>query len=278
MNALLSLPALNHPAYLHRRYRLVRTVGQGGFGVVSEAEDLRDGKRVAIKEMQPTLCHSHWQDRVQAAQQEGNLLADLHHPGIPCLYEQFRLHERWYLVMEYIDGVTLEEYLQDRGGNLPISEVLCIGLKLCTILHYLHSQQPPIVFCDLKPSNIMLTADQRLVLVDFGIAARYLPGKVPRQRGYGTLGYAAPEMYPDEQGDCWFSPQSDLYSLGVILHQLLTGNDPQRQPTRFHFAPLTMRHCSKNMSQLIERLLSIDAANRPLSITEVRRHMQSLAL
>ena len=106
--------------------------------------------------------------------------------------------------MEYIDGVTLEEYLQDRGGSLPISEVLCIGLKLCNILHYLHSQQPPIVFCDLKPSNIMLTPDQRLVLVDFGIAGRYLETEVSQQRGYGTLGYAAPEMYPDEQGDCWF--------------------------------------------------------------------------
>jgi serine/threonine protein kinase len=278
MNALLSLPALNHPASLQGRYRLVRTVGQGGFGVVYEAEDLRDGKSVAIKETQPVLGHSHWQERAQAAQHEGNLLADLHHSGIPCLYEQFSLRGRWYLVMEYIDGVTLEEYLQDRGGSLPISEVLCIGLKLCNILHYLHSQQPPIVFCDLNPSNIMLTPDQRLVLVDFGIAARYLAGKATQQRAYGTLGYAAPERYPDEQGDCRFSPQSDLYSLGVILHQLLTGNDPQRQPKRFHFAPLTMTHCSQNMSQLIQRLLSIDAANRPVSISEVRRHMQSLAL
>src|SRR5437763_5963833 len=107
-----------------------------------------------------------------------------------------------------------------------------IGLLLCSVLEYLHTRQPPVIFRDLKPANVMLTTSGRVDLIDFGIARHFKPGRAKDTMPFGSPGYAAPEQY----GKAQTTPRTDIYSLGVILHQLLTGDDPSLTP--FCFAPL----------------------------------------
>src|SRR5947208_13774430 len=129
--------------------------------------------------------------------------------------------------MDFIEGQTLEDY-QSKATNkrLLLSEVLDIGLQLCIVLDYLHSQQPPIVFRELKPANIIRTPTGQIYVIDFGIARHFKPGQPRDTIALGSPGYAAPEQY----GRAQTTPRSDIYSLGVVLYQLLTRKDPCDTP------------------------------------------------
>src|SRR6266851_5108304 len=155
------------------RYFIMSKVGAGGFGSVYKARDIQNGDRlVAIKEV--TLLGLHPQAMIEATtsfQREVSVLSQLDHPNLPHVYEHFQNPEYWYLVMDFIAGETLEDYqIKAPNKRLLLSEVLDIGLQLCIVLDYLHSQQPPIVFRDLKPANIIRTPTGQLYLIDFGIA------------------------------------------------------------------------------------------------------------
>jgi len=115
------------------------------------------------------------------------------------------------------------------SGCLPVELVLAIGIRLCTVLDYLHTREPPIIYRDLKPANIILTANSGLCLIDFGVAHHLKPGKAKDTILFGSPGYAAPEQY----GRAQTTPQSDIYSLGAMLHQMLAGLDPSQTPFRF---------------------------------------------
>ncbi|HEY6406352.1 MAG TPA: serine/threonine-protein kinase, partial [Ktedonobacteraceae bacterium] len=182
---------------------------------------------------------------------------------------------RWYLVMDFIDGQTLEEYLN--GGNfrtykrrLPIDEVLDIGIQLSAILDYLHNCQPPIIFRDLKPANIMLTPERYLYLFDFGIARHFKAGQTRDTATFGSVGYAAPEQY----GRAQTTPRSDIYSLGVTLHQLLSGRDPALMP--FRFVPLHLPNQAPlaELERMIMRMVDIDEHKRPASMAIVKQELQ----
>ena len=106
------------------------------------------------------------------------MLARLQHPNLPNIFDHFGENGRWYLVMSFLQGETLENYLSGKqSGKLPLDEVIDIGIQLCTVLGYLHNQQPPIIFRDLKPTNIMRTPDGHIYLIDFGIARHFKPGQ-----------------------------------------------------------------------------------------------------
>jgi serine/threonine protein kinase len=147
---------------LKQRYRILELVGQGGFAVVYKAEDVQLGNRLlAVKEMsQSSLNQQEIAEVTENFKREALLLAALRHPNLPSIYEQFSEAGRWYLVMDFIEGETLEAYLQKQPeGHLSIEETLQLGLQLCTVLSYLHRRQPPIIFRDLKPANIMRTPE-----------------------------------------------------------------------------------------------------------------------
>ena len=153
---------------------------------------------------------------------EALLLARLHHPSIPALYDYFFEDGYWYLVMDYIPGQTLSAHLREQG-TIPPLEALNYAMQLCDVLEYLHQQTPPVVFRDLKPANVILTPDCRLVLVDFNIARYFKEGQLNDTSDLGSPGYAPPEQY---QGPGQTDARSDLYSLGVILHEMLSGQHP----------------------------------------------------
>ena len=153
---------------------------------------------------------------------EALLLARLHHPSIPALYDYFFEDGYWYLVMDYVPGQTLSAYLREQS-TIPPLEALNYAMQLCDVLEYLHQQAPPVVFRDLKPANVILTPDCRLVLVDFNIARYFKEGQLNDTSDLGSPGYAPPEQY---QGPGQTDARSDLYSLGVILHEMLSGQHP----------------------------------------------------
>jgi serine/threonine protein kinase len=261
---------------LKQRYRILQQVGKGGFGAVYKAADLQFGNRlVAIKEMsQNSLNAQELAEATTAFNREALLLAGLTHPNLPRIYEQFTDVGRWYLVMDFIEGETMEEHLDKMSGKkLPIDKVIEIGIQLCMVLEYLHRRQPPIIFRDLKPANIMLTPHGHVYLIDFGIARHFKPGQAKDTTALGSSGYAAPEQY----GRTQTTPRADIYGLGATLHQMVSGNDPSDTP--FHFASLQLLNhpILSRLEKLIMQMLEMDANKRPGTVAIVRQEMQSIA-
>jgi serine/threonine protein kinase len=261
---------------LRQRYRIMNLVGKGGFGAVYKAADVQLGDRiVAVKEMsQSTLKPNEIVEAVNAFKREALMLAGLMHQHLPRIYDHFSEGGRWYLVMDFIEGDTLEAYLHTTSGSLlPLEEVLDLGMQLCTVLDYLHTRQPSIIFRDLKPANVMLTPDGMVFLIDFGIAGHFKPGQKKDTIAFGSPGYAAPEQY----GKAQTTPRADMYSLGATLHQLLSGNDPSQTP--FQFPPLLLHNSSvaTELEQLIRQMVELDANTRPASVQAVKKELQRLA-
>ena len=261
---------------LKERYRIIAQIGKGGMGTVYKGEDtLFHDHFVAVKELsQSGLSAQEMVEATTAFKREAHLLVGLNHPNLPKIRDYFADAGRWYLVMDFIEGETLETYLTHRtGGYLPMNEVLDIGMQLCTVLDYLHTRQPPIIFRDLKPGNVMRTPDGRLYLIDFGIARHFHPGKVKDTIALGSVGYAAPEQY----GKAQTTPRADIFSLGAVLYELLTGADPSQ--ALFQFAPLHLHALSfpAGLESLLMQMLEKDANKRPTSIVVVKQELQRIA-
>jgi serine/threonine protein kinase len=258
---------------LKQRYRLRKKVGSGGYGDVYKALDSQFADRlVAVKEMsQNGLSSQEIHEASEAFKHEAFLLAALTHPGLPSIYDYFTENDRWYLVMSFIEGETLESYLnRSKHGRLPVTKVLYIGVQLASVLSYLHSRKSPIIFRDLKPSNIMRTYDGQIYLVDFGIARHFKPGQAKDTIALGSPGYAAPEQYGRSQT----TPQTDVYSLGVILHQMLSGFDPADKP--FNLPDLHIPEYPQ-LHILIACMLEMDPKKRPASMGNIKRELQRIS-
>ncbi|HET8846477.1 MAG TPA: serine/threonine-protein kinase, partial [Ktedonobacteraceae bacterium] len=256
---------------LKQRYRILARIGQGGFGAVYKAEDSALGQRlVAVKEMSPrNLSEEEREEAVASFKREALILAGLRHEHLPRIYEQFSENDHWYLVMDYIEGETLEErFAKSRNGSLPLVMVWQLAEQLCDILEYLHTRQPPIVFRDLKPSNIIIESSGNLFLIDFGIARHFKPGQAKDTIAFGSPGYAAPEQY----GKAQTSSRADIYSLGAILHQMISGDDPSLAP--FRFAPLV--GYDPALQILILQMLEMDERRRPPTIARVHARLRQI--
>jgi serine/threonine protein kinase len=261
---------------LQERYRTLAQLGTGGSSAVYKAEDtLSNDHLVAIKAISLRgLKPQEMIDLTEAFNREVLLLSGLKHPSVPHIYQSFSDRECWYVVMDFIEGTTLEKYLESmRDERLQIGEVLDIALQLCAVLDYLHTSQPPVIFRDLKPANIMFKPDSRIALIDFGIARHFKPGKAKDTTPLGTPGYAAPEQY----GRAQTTPRTDIYSFGVILHQLLTGNDPAL--AAFCFAPLHLEDqpVLARLEVLVMQMVEIDVDKRPESISVIKEELQRMA-
>lgn len=259
---------LTEQTILAERYKLLFRIGQGGMGAVYKAADSKYNNRaVAIKEMSRVgLTPVRLLEAEEAFKHETDLLAELLHPNLPRIYEHFTERERSYLVMDFIEGETMEDYLNKAGGGpLPVEQVMGWARELCDVLSYLHTHKPPIVFRDLKPANIMISDSEHIFLIDFGIARIFKPGKQHDTVALGSPGYAAPEQYGKAQS----SPRSDIYSLGALLHHLLTGLDPSEQP--FFFRPASQVNPAVNpaLEALLKQCLDMDSTRRPASAHEV---------
>ncbi|MBL7198550.1 MAG: protein kinase [Anaerolineae bacterium] len=237
-------------AVVAERYVIARKVGRGGMAAVYDAIDTHTNRRVAIKEMSDSAL-SDPADRQQALvqfRQEAEMLARLEHPNLPKVSDVFSAAGKQYLVMDFVDGDTLETIMVNSRTPLPESGVKEWAAQLCDVLDYLHSQAPPIIFRDLKPNNIMIDRTGQVKLIDFGIARMFKPGKTHDTITMGTVGYAAPEQHGGAQSDA----RTDIYAMGVTLYVLLTRYDPATTP--FHLPP--MRQLNPYISPTMETVIS----------------------
>lgn len=258
---------------LQNRYRITQLLGQGGMGAVYLAVDTRFSSRTCvIKEML-----DHFNDPEQRAQatesfhREADFLASLRHPGIPEVYDRFTESNRHYLVMEYINGVDLEQRLIDNGGPFSEKDVINWMIQTLDVLSYLHHQNPPIIYRDMKPANIITTSWGKVSLIDFGIARFFNP--VSRGTMIGTQGYAPPEQYRGQ-----VEPRSDLYASGATMHYLLTGRDPQNEAP-FSFPPVRTLNpeISEEMEMVILKTLDPELENRFASADEMLSQLMLMA-
>jgi serine/threonine-protein kinase len=261
------------PHYLlQNRYRIAHQLGSGGFATVYLAYDTRLGNRpVAIKALNlAALAPADQQWVVEAFQQEALVLAELTHPGIAAILDFFITEQTQYLVMEHVAGETLADAINRiPGGRYHEVQVLSWARQLCDVLHYLHIHQPPIIFRDLKPQNIMVQPDGQLKMIDFGIARYFKPGQKRDTMAVGTPGYSAPEQHGQGQTDA----RSDIYALGVLLHQLLTGIDPAIKP--FFFLPV--RQVAPDITPHIADAVATALAHQPKDrFATVREFEQAL--
>jgi len=250
-------------AVLQNRYRIIKMVGGGGMANVYQAEDMRfPGKTWAVKEMREELLPV--TDRlpaIQAFTREAELLARLEHPTLPRVIDHFSEGGRHYLAMEYLEGQTLQQRIA-KARNRPFKEqeVIEWAIQICDALDYLHSQDPPIIYRDLKPANIIVDRAGAVKLIDFGIARYFDPSKKTDTLKMGTTGYAPPEQY---QGGGRTDARSDVYALGATMHHLLTGRDPQDEPP-FSFGQARPRKLNPRLSEGIERVIMTALAYDPV--------------
>ncbi|GAC1557316.1 MAG: hypothetical protein NVS2B2_14500 [Ktedonobacteraceae bacterium] len=245
--------------------------------VVYQTLDTRIGnRRVAIKEMsQGHLSDKELDSATERFQQEANLLGSLQHPNLPHVYDAFSKQGRSYLVMEYIEGKTLLQILRENDARpIPVAQVLAYALQLCDVLAYLHQQRPPIIFRDLKPSNVMVTEAGQIYLIDFGIARLFKEGQQQDTALLGSLGYAPPEQH----GFAQTNQRSDLYALGATLHFCLTGKDPSSSGYQFAFPSVRENNpqVPVELNQLIQRLVAKDEQQRPTSALEVHHELSKI--
>ncbi|MCO6510701.1 MAG: protein kinase [Aridibacter famidurans] len=224
------LKPLSEGTVLNSRYEIVRKIGGGGMGAVYLASDKNLGGVLrAVKEMVQSYIEEDQQEKaVQDFKRESMLLTSLEHPSIPTIYDYFFDDDahRFYLVMKYISGGDLAARLRSAPeGKLEELEVVEWAIQIADVLDYLHNRQPPIVYRDLKPANIMLDGNSgKVMLIDFGIA-RWINKEEKGVTAVGTMGYAPPELFSGN-----VVPSSDIYSLGSTVFHLLTGADPQNNP------------------------------------------------
>lgn len=269
---------------LANRYKVEKVLGQGGMGAVYLARDGSLGdKYVAIKEMRITAADDKGQQAaLKQFRQEAQFLANLEHPNLVQVSDFFSDDGRHYLVMAYVKGQNLGEMLLARKGAFPVAKVLEWGRQLAGVLHYLHTQDPPILFRDLKPSNIMLDAAGNVRLIDFGIARSFNPEGVTATflQGMGSAGYSPLEQY---QGAGGTDPRSDIYALGATLFHLVTNrvppspvelvseNKPMPSPKRWNPT------LPNNVEQILLKMLAVRKDDRYQTMEQVRALLDQAA-
>lgn len=263
MAGLLSIGTL-----LSDRYEVIRVLGQGGMGAVYLVTDRRlSVKQWAVKET--VFEHKNEADHDALEKlfvDEAHILARLDHPNLPKVVDFFSEGDRKYLVMEFIEGNTLETEVLKEQSYLPLGTVIHYALQIADVLDYLHNQKPsPIIFRDLKPANVMITREGRVKLIDFGIARLFVSGKDVDTVILGTPGYAPPEQYGKAQTD----EKSDIFSLGATLYFALTREDPGKSP--FHFPPVRNYNSGvpKELEDAVLKMVSLAPGSRYAGMKEI---------
>lgn len=238
---------------LEHRYKIISLIKAGGMGAVYKASDEKLDCICAIKELIPTFGSD--KVREQSAlwfQREAKLLARLDHPNLPKVFDYFLNMGRYYLAMTFIDGEDLESKLKREGNpGFPGRKVIEWSIEILDLLVYLHNQNPPVIYRDIKPANIMLHNDGRVMLIDFGIA-RVIARDDTGKTAIGTGGFA-----PVEQCKGNAEARSDLYSLGATMHCLLTGIEP----LPFKFEPV--RHIVPSLPADLEKIIIKSLKDNP---------------
>lgn len=228
------------------KYKILNKIGQGGMSVVYLAMNERANKQWAIKEVRKDGVQN-FEVVQQGLIAEINMLKKLDHPNLPSIIDVIDEEGRFLIVMDYIEGNTLAKALREYGAQ-PQEQVIEWAKQLCDVLGYLHSRKPPIIYRDMKPSNVMLKPDGNVVLIDFGTAREYKSSSIADTTCLGTLGYAAPEQFG---GHGQTDGRTDIYCLGATLYHLVTGQSPCDPPYEIY----PIRYWNPALSSGLERII-----------------------
>jgi len=266
------------------RYRVVRVVGGGGMGMVYEAIDERLGVRVALKQS----CAKEIELKKQF-EREARLLASLKHDALPKVVDYFIENNSAFLVMEFVDGVSLSEVVKNENGPLPVQRVIALADQVLDVLVYLHDQGRRVVHRDIKPQNIRLTSEGRISLLDFGLAKTGARHDRVDDDGDDRSVHGYSRRYsPIEQiRDSGTSERSDIYALGATLYFLLTGVRPEDAEKRAEVIAATGVDCSRradevvsavgeDLARIIERAMAVQSEERFLTAAEFREALGRL--
>ena len=233
---------------LDGKYKILNKIGQGGMSVVYLAMNEKANKQWAIKEMRKEK-NKNYEIMKQSLITETNLLKELKHPYLPSIADIIESDDTIIIVMDYVEGRPLSDILTEEG-TIEEDKVADYAIQLCDVLDYLHSQNPPIIYRDLKPANIMLRPDGKITLIDFGTARKYNYDSVSDTTCLGTIGYAAPEQFAGEtlrQTDA----RTDIYNLGATMYHLLTGVNPSEPPYELY----PIRRWDESLSNGLEKII-----------------------
>jgi outer membrane protein assembly factor BamB len=263
---------------LNGRYRIQGVLGVGGMGSVYLARDMNFPevvRHVAVKEMLYIATDAATRETyLKNFEREAGLLAELSHPAIPKIHDRFSIRDRAYLIMEYINGRDLETILNQVPDFLPFDMVRKWTLELCDVLTYLHNQKPePIVFRDMKPSNVMIDAHGNVRLIDFGIAKKLQNIDAKKGTQIGTEGYSPPEQYRGES-----TTVGDIYALGATIHHLLTKRDPRiESPFSWDTRPIAQinPNVPEDFARVIDRALAYNPSDRYQSAGEMKAAIEA---
>lgn len=252
---------------LNERYEIIAELGKGGMGSVYLARDKILGSYWAVKQVKNNKSVD-----VEAFKKEVELLSSLNYPDVPRIVDRIELGEDFFVVMDFIDGVSLSKKVEAEGAQLE-KDVVEWAKLLCDTLDYLHTTKSnPIIYRDMKPDNIMLTKNGRVKLIDFGIAIECIKGQPYLGPKVGTKGYAAPEQYVDEVLD----ERTDIYSLGVTIYYLVTATTPGARPESIRPVREINPILSEGLEYIIEKCTQADPKYRYQNCKELKRDLENI--
>jgi len=251
---------LNSGEILDKKYEIIKTLGKGGMGVVYLCKNKMLGNLWAIKEVIKDTKNI---DILT----EANILKDLNHPGIRRIVDTFYENNNLYMVQDYVEGQTLKEYVK-ANGKMQTKKICHITSDLCDIVDYLHNQNPAIIYRDIKPSNIMITTSEKVVLIDFGISKIYKSDKSQDTVCAGSNGYAAPEQYG--LGKC--CKQTDIYGIGMLVYFMVKGRSPLTgvEPILDESYEADFNN---DLKIIIQKCVKIDIADRYTSVEVLKKEI-----
>lgn len=262
---------LNVGDIIDNRYKILRAIGRGGTSCVFLAENIRLHNYWAIKEVYKGTVTENEEAEVTLIA-ESDILTNLHHYGLPTIVDILETSHSYLIVMEYIEGISMDKVLMQSGAQSE-ENVVKWGSQLCDILSYLHTRQPTIVYRDMKPANIILKANGNVVLIDFGMARKYKKNRNRDTANLGTHGYAAPEQYSDSQQS---DVRTDIYSLGVTLYHLITGKDPCLPPYGIQPIRTVNPYLSPMLEYIIQKSTQIKPEDRYQSALEMKADLDKI--
>lgn len=258
------------------RFRVIDKLGEGGMSIVWLARDERLEKLWAIKEVKLNSNDGLYRANIAATRQEANIMKRLDHPALPRIVDVVDDGESLLVVMDYVQGKDLLKRLKERGTAFAEKDVMEWGIQLCDALGYLHAQNPPIIYRDMKPGNVVLQDDGTVKIIDFGIAREYKEGQSLDTTPLGTRGYAPPEAFVSGR-KTQTDPRSDIYTLGVTLFHLVTGHSPMEYVTQPNLPPIRSINpaLSPGLESIIIKATNWDPARRQQSCDELRYELEN---